>query len=176
MGEVLSCHLSSFGSVGLDPTSDRVWAKDRSSGVGALSIQFGHYIDALCLCVGELSEVSAIVSTQVPQWHFTDLETTMDVTSPDNVSGKRETDERGGGHSTRGLHSLAWQRAYDSGVRTRRHAGVPWFPHNLHPVGRGQELRLWSQRVACPRTSDLGAGGRAPRSTIQCRSDVPPSR
>jgi len=85
VGEVLSCHLSSFGAVGLDRTSDRVWAKDRSSGVGTLTIQFGHYIDALCLCVGELSEVSAIVSTQVPQWHITDLETTMDVTTPDNV-------------------------------------------------------------------------------------------
>ena len=85
VGEVLSCHLSSFGSAGLDRTSDRMWSKDRSSGVGALSISFGHYIDALCLCVGELSEVSAIVSTQVPQWHFTDLETTMDVTTPDNV-------------------------------------------------------------------------------------------
>ncbi len=90
VGEVLSCHLSSFGAVGLDRTSDRVWAKDRNSGVGTLNIQFGHYVDALCLCVGEISEVSAVVTTQVPQWYFTDIEETMDVTTPDNVlvSGK----------------------------------------------------------------------------------------
>ena len=90
VGEVLACHMSSFGAAGLDRTSDRVWAKDRSSGVGALTIQFGHYIDALCLCLGEIREISAVVSTQVPQWYFTDIDTTMDVTTPDNVlvSGK----------------------------------------------------------------------------------------
>jgi predicted dehydrogenase len=85
VGEVLACNLTAFGSTGLDRTSDRVWAKDRSSGIGALQIQFGHYIDALCLCVGEIAEVSSVVSTQVPQWYFPDLETTMDVTTPDNV-------------------------------------------------------------------------------------------
>ena len=55
-----------------------------------LNIQFGHYVDALCLCVGEISEVSAVLSTQVPKWYFTDIEETMDVTTPDNVlvSGK----------------------------------------------------------------------------------------
>ncbi len=94
VGDVLSCHLSSFGAVGLDRTSDRIWAKDRSSGVGVLNIQFGHYVDALCLCVGEISEVSAVVSTQVPQWYFPDIEETMDVTTPDNVlvSGKLAND------------------------------------------------------------------------------------
>ena len=90
VGEVLSCHMSGFGSVGLERTSDRMWSGERSSGVGALSIQFGHYIDALCLFVGEIREVSAVVSTQIPQWYFTDTGTTMDVTAPDNVmmSGK----------------------------------------------------------------------------------------
>ncbi|WP_089938621.1 Gfo/Idh/MocA family protein [Candidatus Entotheonella palauensis] len=90
VGEVLACHLSAFGAVGLDRTSDRIWAKDRSSGVGALQIQFGHYMDALCFCVGDITEVSAVVSTQVSQWTFTDVGTTMDVTTPDNVlmSGK----------------------------------------------------------------------------------------
>ena len=85
VGEVLSCHMSGFGSVGLERTSDRMWSGERSSGVGALSIQFGHYIDALCLFVGEIREVSAVVSTQIPQWYFTDTGTTMDVTAPDNV-------------------------------------------------------------------------------------------
>jgi predicted dehydrogenase len=90
VGEVLACHLSAFSAVGLDRTSERLWAKDRNSGVGALQIQFGHYIDALCLCVGEITEVSAVVSTQVPQWYFTDIDTTVDVTTPDSVlmSGK----------------------------------------------------------------------------------------
>ena len=74
-----------INAVGLDRTSDRVWAKDRESGVGTLNIQFGHYVDALCLCVGEIQEVSSVVSTQVKEWYFTDLEETMEVTTPDNV-------------------------------------------------------------------------------------------
>jgi predicted dehydrogenase len=55
-----------------------------------LNIQFGHYVDALCLCAGEIQEVSGVVSTQVKEWYFTDLEETMEVTAPDNVlvSGK----------------------------------------------------------------------------------------
>ena len=85
VGDVLSCHLSSFNATGLDRTSDRVWAKDQSSGVGTLNIQFGHYVDALCLAVGEVQEVSGVVSTRVKEWYFTDLEETMEVTTPDNV-------------------------------------------------------------------------------------------
>jgi len=85
VGEVLACHMSQFGATGLERTSDRLWAADRSSGVGTLTISFGHTIDALCYCVGEFSEVSGVVATQVPQWHFTDTNTTAEVTSPDNV-------------------------------------------------------------------------------------------
>jgi predicted dehydrogenase len=90
VGEVLSCHLSAFGAGGLERTSDRVWAGDRSAGVGTLSISFGHAIDALCFCVGELVEVASVVSTQVPRWRITDLDATVDVTAADNVlvSGK----------------------------------------------------------------------------------------
>ena len=85
VGEVLSCHLSQFGAGGLDRTSDRVWAADRRAGVGTLTISFGHAIDAFCFCVGEFSEVSSVVSTQVPRLRITDLGTTADVTTPDNV-------------------------------------------------------------------------------------------
>jgi predicted dehydrogenase len=40
--------------------------------------------------VGEFIEVSAVVSTQVPQWHETDTDRMVDVTAPDTilVSGK----------------------------------------------------------------------------------------
>ena len=39
----------------------------------------------MCMVVGELAEVSAIVSTQVPQWFETDTKKYVDVTSPDNI-------------------------------------------------------------------------------------------
>ena len=37
------------------------------------------------MVVGELTEVSAIVGTQVPQWFETDTKKYVDVTSPDNI-------------------------------------------------------------------------------------------
>ena len=85
VGEVLSCHLEQFASGVLTRTSDRTWQKDRSLGATTLTIPFGHAIDAMCMCLGEFQEVSAVVSTRVPQWHETDTGRMVDVTSPDNV-------------------------------------------------------------------------------------------
>lgn len=90
VGEVLACHVSQFNAAGLDRTSDRLWASDRHSGVGTLTIGFAHTMDAVLMCVGELAEVSGVVATQVPQWYMTDTRATVNVTTPDNVlvSGK----------------------------------------------------------------------------------------
>ncbi len=85
VGEVLACHLSQFGATGIDRTSDRIWAAEKKSGVGTLTISFGHVIDALSYCLGDFQEVSGVVATQVPQWPITDQGTTVNVTSPDNV-------------------------------------------------------------------------------------------
>ena len=38
------------------------------------------------MVVGELTEVSALISTQVPEWFETDTKKYLDVTSPDNVT------------------------------------------------------------------------------------------
>lgn len=90
VGEVLSCHLSQIGSGVLSRTSDRTWQRDVTLGANTLSIAFGHAIDALSMCVGELKDVSAVVSTQIPSWFESDTNRNVDVTSPDNilVSGK----------------------------------------------------------------------------------------
>ena len=93
VGEVLSCHMTQFGSGVLSRTSDRTWQRDRTLGANTLTIAFGHTIDALCMCLGEFKDVSAVVSTQVPQWYETDTQRSVDVTSPDNilVSGTLES-------------------------------------------------------------------------------------
>jgi predicted dehydrogenase len=90
VGEVLSCHLTQIRPGVLTRTSGRTWQRDRSLGATTLTIPFGHAVDCLCMCVGEFSEVSAVVSTQVPQWHETDTDRLVDVTAPDTilVSGK----------------------------------------------------------------------------------------
>ena len=85
VGEVLSCHMTQFGGGAFSRSSSQTWNRDRAMGATTLSIAFGHAIDALRMCLGELQEVSAVVSTQVPQWHERDTDRMVDVTASDNV-------------------------------------------------------------------------------------------
>jgi predicted dehydrogenase len=85
VGQVLSVNMALMGSGVLTRTSDRTWQRDVTLGANTLTITFGHVIDAMCMVVGELTEVSAVVSTQVPQWFETDTKKHVDVTSPDNI-------------------------------------------------------------------------------------------
>jgi predicted dehydrogenase len=85
VGQVLSVNMSLMNSGVLTRTSDRTWQRDGTLGANTLTITFAHVLDAMCMVVGELTELSAIVSTQVPQWFETDTKKYVDVTSPDNV-------------------------------------------------------------------------------------------
>jgi predicted dehydrogenase len=85
VGQVLSVHMTHMGSGVLTRTADRTWQRDVTLGANTLTITFGHSVDALCMVAGELAEVSAVVSTQVPQWFESDTKRYVDVTSPDNV-------------------------------------------------------------------------------------------
>ncbi|MSP78801.1 MAG: Gfo/Idh/MocA family oxidoreductase [Dehalococcoidia bacterium] len=92
VGKVLSVNMMQMSSGVTTRTSDRTWQRDVALGANTLTISFGHSIDALCMVVGEITEVSGIVSTQVPQWYETDTKRYVDVTAPDNVmiSGRLE--------------------------------------------------------------------------------------
>lgn len=85
VGQVLSVNMALMGSGVLTRTSDRTWQRDVTLGANTLTITFGHAFDALCMVVGELTEVSALVTTRVPQWFETDTKKYVDVTSPDNI-------------------------------------------------------------------------------------------
>jgi len=85
VGEILSCHLTQIRPGVLTRTSGRTWQRDRTLGATTLTIPFGHAVDCMCMCVGEFREVSAVVSTQVPQWHETDTDRMVDVTAPDTI-------------------------------------------------------------------------------------------
>ncbi len=85
VGDVISCHLAQFSSGVLTRTSDRTWQRDRALGATTLTIPFGHSIDSMCMCLGEFEEVSAVVSTRVPEWHETDTGRIVDVTAPDSI-------------------------------------------------------------------------------------------
>jgi predicted dehydrogenase len=85
VGQVLAVNLLLMGSGVLTRPSDRTWQRDATLGANTLTITFAHVFDAMCMVVGELSELSAIVATQVPQWFETDTKKYVDVTSPDNI-------------------------------------------------------------------------------------------
>ena len=86
VGQVLAVNMTLMGSGVLTRPSDRTWQRDVTLGANTLTITFGHVLDAMCMVAGELAEVSAIVSTQVPQWFETDTKKYVDVTSPDNIA------------------------------------------------------------------------------------------
>jgi predicted dehydrogenase len=94
VGQVLAVNLTLMNSGVLTRPSDRTWQRDVTLGANTLTITFAHVLDAMCMVVGELTELSAIVSTQVPQWFETDTKKYVDVTSPDNiiVQGRLESD------------------------------------------------------------------------------------
>ena len=85
VGQVLAVNMMLMNSGVLTRTSDRTWQRDATLGANTLTITFAHVFDAMCMVVGEPAEVSAIVSTQVPQWFETDTKKYVDVTSPDNI-------------------------------------------------------------------------------------------
>ena len=85
VGQVLAVNLMLMNSGVLTRPSDRTWQRDATLGANTLTITFAHVFDAMCMVVGELVEVSAIVSTQVSQWFETDTKRYVDVTSPDNI-------------------------------------------------------------------------------------------
>jgi len=85
VGAVLAVNMTLMNSGVLTRPSDRTWQRDVTLGANTLTITFAHVFDAMCMVVGELTELSAMVSTQVPQWFETDTKKYVDVTSPDNI-------------------------------------------------------------------------------------------
>lgn len=84
-GDLIACHMTQFAQGVLERPSHRTWQRDHALGATTLTIVSGHALDYFCTCVGEFSEVSAVVTTQVKQWLETDTGRLVDVTAPDNV-------------------------------------------------------------------------------------------
>ncbi len=85
VGEALSCSVTTMRDGALQRSSSRTWQRDVSLGAHTLSIANGHVIDALRFVAGDFSRVSCMVSTQTKEWHETDTQQLVEVTSPDNV-------------------------------------------------------------------------------------------
>jgi predicted dehydrogenase len=85
IGEVLTARLSCVVQAQLQRGPGRIWQGVRANGANVLTITGGHAIDALCAVLGEFDEVSARVSTRIPEWRTLDG-TPVKVDSPDSIN------------------------------------------------------------------------------------------
>jgi predicted dehydrogenase len=85
IGDVLTANLSTAGQAQLQRGPGRIWQGVRANGANTLTIAGGHAIDALCAVLGEFAEVSARVSTRIPEWRTLDGKPVA-VDAPDSIN------------------------------------------------------------------------------------------
>jgi predicted dehydrogenase len=85
IGEVLTASLTAFVPAVLQRGPGRIWQGLRANGANTLTIAGGHAIDALCAVLGELVEVSARLSTRIPEWRTLEGKP-VPVDSPDSIT------------------------------------------------------------------------------------------
>jgi predicted dehydrogenase len=85
IGEVLTANLTCVVQAQLQRGPGRIWQGVRANGANVLTITGGHAIDALCAVLGEFTEISARVSTRIPEWR-TPEGTPVPVDSPDSIN------------------------------------------------------------------------------------------
>jgi predicted dehydrogenase len=85
IGEVLTASLNTAVPAVLQRGPGRIWQGVRANGANTLTIAGGHAIDALCAVLGEFVELSARVSTRIPEWRTLEG-TPVPVDSPDSIN------------------------------------------------------------------------------------------
>jgi predicted dehydrogenase len=85
IGEVLTASLTTAVPAVLQRGPGRIWQGVRANGANTLTIAGGHAIDALCAVLGEFAEVSARVSTRIPEWRTLEGKP-VPVDSPDSIT------------------------------------------------------------------------------------------
>jgi predicted dehydrogenase len=85
VGEVLTASLSTAAQAVLQRGPGRIWQGVRANGANTLTIAGGHAIDAMCAVLGEFAEVSARVSTRIPEWRTLEG-SPVPVDAPDSIN------------------------------------------------------------------------------------------
>ena len=127
VGEIVSCSMRLVRGGVMARPSERTWQRDDDLGATTLTIAAGHSIDALRFVAGDFSEVSAVVSTQVPEWLETDTQQLLDVTAPDNI--------------------LINGRLANGAVVSAHVASIPW-------AGSGYRLEIYGREGTLVATAD----------------------
>jgi predicted dehydrogenase len=147
VGEVVACHVSLLREGVLARPSSRTWQRDATLGANTLTIANGHTIDALRFVAGNFREVSARVTTQVPQWFETDSRRMVDVTSPDNV--------------------LVNGRLLDGAVASVHIASVPWAASGYRMEIYGRKGTLVATAEDSPQLASVRLQGAQQGNTLR---------
>ena len=87
VGRVLSTSVVGSGlAYGefVDPAN--AYLTDESNGANLLTIATGHFLDAMCFCLGEFEELGATVATRRPEVKVAKTNERLTATSPDQVA------------------------------------------------------------------------------------------
>jgi predicted dehydrogenase len=85
IGEVLTANLNTATQAVLQRGPGRIWQGVRANGANTLTIAGGHAIDAMCAVLGEFAEISARVSTRIPEWRTMEGKP-VPVDAPDSIN------------------------------------------------------------------------------------------
>jgi predicted dehydrogenase len=86
IGKVISASMiMSLANVGAKTPATEVYRADASWGATALQVPTGHSVDAVCYCLGEFKELSAIVAVQHKETEVVGTGKVIPVTAPDQV-------------------------------------------------------------------------------------------
>jgi predicted dehydrogenase len=85
IGDVLAVTMAMISPGLPERAQSKTWEAKLSGGVSALTIRGMHSLDALQMCVGEFTDISGRVSTQIKQWKVVDTGEMIDVEVPDHV-------------------------------------------------------------------------------------------
>ena len=87
VGKVLSTTIIGSGLVwGAMIDQANAYTMDRANGATMLSIPMGHSLDAICSCLGEIAQVSAMMAVRQPQYLNVETGENGTKTSPDQVA------------------------------------------------------------------------------------------
>lgn len=85
LGRVVAVNVTMFGGGGLSHSSSEAWMGDKANGANFFTIVCGHTIDTIGYCVAPFADLSASVTTQLPEWQLSDTGETITVDAPDAV-------------------------------------------------------------------------------------------
>ncbi len=160
VGEVVAVNMTLFTAGVLERPASRIWDRDKTQGVSALTVRGIHSMDTLCHCLGDFVEVSAKVATQIKQWRVTETGAMVDVDAADNVlvNGVLQGGALASVHvATLPYHTTGWR---------------------MEIYGRGGTLRV-STKGSLQRDANtlLGSRGREPMAALPVPAhytEVPP--